>query len=340
MIPPPAKGGAAVPDYSMSEAEASALKAGVDSAWPQSPAAAAPPSASLAGNREAMSPWGDLDAIPTPKGAAGKAGLGAIMSKGRTTGLSSTSPLLASFHRDKGRFQAAPAEHVEHIEGPPLEIDENEARAKLEEILAAKNPTSDYIFATAGVDARTLGRIDGWIAQIESKDKYVDGHACQVAECASAIALEMGLSAQEVNTVRLAALLHDVGKLGTAAQVLQSPEDALEDQELLVMMKHPGDGAALLESFPELKHLCPIVRAHHEEYSGNGYPLGLKGQEIPLAAAIIHVADSYQQMTAKLKYRQPMGQQEALKALTEGAGVQWDPAAVQALIQCLAQHKI
>src|SRR5690606_9652209 len=116
------------------------------------------------------------------------------------------------------------------------------------------------------------------------------------------------------------------------------PDEELTDAELLLMMKHPLDGAELLDSFPELKHLSPIVRAHHEEYDGNGYPAGLKGEEIPAAARIICVANSYHSMTSPLRYRPGMSPTEAQQALTKGAGSQWDPRFVEALILAIMQQ--
>ncbi len=282
--------------------------------------------------------WGNLDAIPTPASGGGKPGL-AAMAKSKGGGGGVASPLMASFHKDKSKFtQQMPV--TEFVEGPPVEIDEVAAQAKLQAILSSANPTSDYIFATPGLDARMLGRIDGWVSQIEQKDKYANGHARQVAEYAVAIATQAGLSADEISLVRLAGLVHDVGKLGAAAAVLQKPDDELSDSELLLMMKHPLDGAELLESFPDLKQLAPIVRAHHEEFDGNGYPAGLKGDDIPILARIIHVADSYHQLTSPMRFRPGMSPTDAQQVLTKGAGKQWDPRFVEALILSIMQQKV
>jgi HD-GYP domain-containing protein (c-di-GMP phosphodiesterase class II) len=282
--------------------------------------------------------WGNLDAIPTPAAGGGKPSL-AAMAKSKGGGGGVSSPLMASFHKDKSKFtQQMPV--TEFVDGPPVEIDEVAAQAKLQEILSSANPTSDYVFATPGLDARMLGRIDGWVSQIELKDKYAHGHARQVAEYSVAIATQAGLSAEEISMVRLAGLVHDVGKLGAAASVLQKPDDELSDSELLLMMKHPLDGAELLESFPDLKQLAPIVRAHHEEYDGNGYPAGLKGDDIPLLARVIHVADSYHQLTSPMRFRAGMSPTDAQQVLTKGAGKQWDPRFVEALILSIMQQKV
>src|SRR6185437_4489797 len=187
-------------------------------------------------------------------------------------------------HKDKSRFQ----QHVEFIDGGTIQIDEAQAQAKLKQVLNSSNPTNDYIFATPGLDPRMLGRIDGWITQIEAKDKYETPHAMNVAEWSVAVGHVMGLPDTELLNLRLAGILHDVGKLGLASNILQKPEEELTDTELLHIMKHPIDGANLVEGFPELAHLAPVILSHHEEFDGNGFPAGQAGEDIPLAARIIH----------------------------------------------------
>jgi len=288
------------------------------------------------GNGEQAGQWGNLDAIATPASGSAKAGLGGALF-GKQRGQAPASPLLASLHKDKTQFEEP---RPEFVEGPPVQIDEVAAQAKLQQILASSNPTSDYIFATPGLDVRMLGRIDGWISQVEQKDKYANGHARQVAEYACAIAQQAGLPPHEIDSIRLAALLHDVGKMGAAPEILQKPPESLSDSELLLMMKHTIDGGEVLESFAELKELAPIVRAHHEEYDGNGYPAGLKGEEIPVAARIIAVADGYHALVSPMRYRPGINPIEAQQTLTKGAGSQWDPRFVEALILALMQQKV
>lgn len=284
-------------------------------------------------------PWGNLDAIPTPASGSARGLGGAILSK-KTSNAAAASPLLASLHKDKTKFnQAQQQPSTEFIEGPPIELDDKEAEAKLKQILeSSTNVTSDYIFGTNGLDPRMLGRIDGWISQVEQKDKYESGHAVPVAEYAQAIAKLIGMPQPEVDTVRLAAIVHDVGKLGLAANILQKAEEELSDTELLLIMKHPIDGSNLLEGFPELEHLAPIVLSHHEEYDGNGFPAGLSGEDIPFAARIIHVASSYHEMVTSSRGRKPlMTSEEAQQALRQGAGKAYDPNVVEAMIAVLQQ---
>ncbi|CAN5361116.1 hypothetical protein BH10CYA1_BH10CYA1_33540 [soil metagenome] len=292
------------------------------------------------------SPWGDLDSIAAPSTPI--KGLGGFIGKARAVAAAPAagSALMASFHKDKSKFAAvaeAPPVTPEFVSGPANAppVDEAAAAAKLEEMMkSTTNATSDYIFATPGLDMRMLGRIDGWVSQIEQKDKYIGGHARQVAEFACAIAQEAGLSASDVELVRQASLVHDVGKLGSAAPILQKPDEQLSDPDLITVMKHPLDGAELLESFPDLQRLAPIVRSHHEEFNGNGYPQGLKGEEIPVAARIIHVANSYHSMTSDKRYGPGMTPGAAQNELVKGAGQQWDPTYVQMLIQAIMGRKV
>jgi HD-GYP domain-containing protein (c-di-GMP phosphodiesterase class II) len=287
--------------------------------------------------------WGNLDAIPTPPAGAARAGLsGAIWPKAKhlPSSLSSPkSPLLATLSSSKHKAVGSEDESHKFVEGPPLDIDEAKARARLDKILSSASPLSDYVFATPGLDARMLGRIDGWLSQIEAKDKYKNGHARQVAEYAVAIARLVHLSAEEIVIIRQAALVHDVGKLGSAAQILQKRDEELTDPELIMVMKHPLDGAELLESFPDLGYLTPIVRAHHEEFDGNGYPQGLKGEEIPLAARIIYIANSYFSMISSMCYGRGISPEEAQKQLLAGSGKQYDPDLVSAFTDYLIANR-
>jgi putative nucleotidyltransferase with HDIG domain len=235
------------------------------------------------------------------------------------------------------------------VEAPPkalepsvAQLSDADAEARLKATLAAKSKDdmSDYVFATPGLDPRMAGRVSSWIQEIEEKDRYTEGHARQVAELSVAIAQEAGLTGKDTDVVRLAALLHDVGKRACPPQILQKRDEDLTDPELIVMMKHPLDGAELLESFPDLKHLADIVRSHHEEFDGNGYPQGLKGDEIPVAARIIAVANSYHSLTSKMVYGEGLPAEKAQAQLVKGAGKQWDPNFVQALVQAIINKKV
>jgi putative nucleotidyltransferase with HDIG domain len=261
-----------------------------------------------------------------------------MMGKARASGLAGGAGLGQAF--GKGGGGVKPPAPPSFVEGPPIQMDaaaEAAAEAKLKQILASSNPTSDYIFATPGVDMRLLGRIDGWVAEIESKDKHVHGHARSVAEYATAVARMLGLSAEEVTQIRLAAIIHDVGKLGLPMLILRKPDEQLSDAELVMTMNHTIDGAKLIEEFPELAQLAPIILAHHEEYDGNGYPEGLAGEAIPLGARIIHACNAYTELVTDLVYRPGIPPEQAQTDMMRGAGTTYDPNVVQALISSISQ---
>lgn len=294
--------------------------------------------------------WGNLDDIPAPTAAPPPRGGGlggSLMGKAR--GSAGAGLLKSKASRAQAEPPAPPpgqAASAPAAASPDTPFDDEAAKKKLEALMSKGNSnnnkdlTSDYIFATPGLDMRMLGRIDGWVSQIEGKDKYKNGHARAVAEYAQAIAKEMGLSQADIDIIRQASLVHDLGKLGTSGQILQKDESQLSDAEFLLVMNHPMDGAELLDSFPDLQHLAPIVRAHHEEYDGNGFPLGLKGDQIPVASRIVGLANYYHERIAEKLTgpgEDPAKVQEALVGL---AGKQFDPAAVQGLIQAIITGRV
>jgi putative nucleotidyltransferase with HDIG domain len=216
------------------------------------------------------------------------------------------------------------------------------ARPKAPTIVQTKDNLSKedekYILATPGLDDKTLARIVSWIRQIESNDKYAKGHAVPVAKYAEATAKQLGLSIEDVNSIRLAALVHDVGKMGISSYILQQEDEDLSDAELLMTMKHPQDGADLLNSFPDLAPVAPLVCAHHEEYDGNGYPTGLQDDDIPFGARILFAANEYHSMISPRKsgaatILDPAAQEQ----LRAGAGTRFDPRVVEALLRVIKQ---
>jgi len=292
--------------------------------------------------------WGNLDEIPTPAGGLGGGGGGGGMGlKGSIFGKAKAAPggsaLMSSFRKSRGAEPAAAtaAPQAPVAAAPAEPMTDEAAKAKIEKLMSSgSNETSDYIFATPGLDTRLLGRIDGWVTQIESKDRYKNGHARQVAMYAVAIAEELGIKDAELNTIRQAALVHDLGKLGIAQQILQKSDDSLEDDQFVQKMGHAVAGAQLLESFPDLGHLAPIVIAHHEEFDGEGFPQGLKGDEIPSAARIICVANSYHELVALKVYGGGMAPDDAQKQMIEGKNSQYDPVCVDALVAAIKAGKV
>lgn len=168
---------------------------------------------------------------------------------------------------------------------------------------------------------------------IDAKDEYTKGHSTSVSRYAVALARAMNLPERETERIKLGGLLHDVGKIGIPENVLRKTSK-LSDEEWEIMKQHPSIGASkVLQPNPLLHDLIPIVKYHHEQWNGKGYPEGLKGDEIPLAARIVAVADTYHALISDRPYRKGMSMEKACEILKLGAGVQWDPDLVRQFIQ-------
>ena len=167
---------------------------------------------------------------------------------------------------------------------------------------------------------------------LDARDPYTKGHSTNVAVIARAIATQMGLSEHEQTQIEISAILHDIGKIGIPDEVLKK-EDHLTDEEWKIIKKHPILGVKILEPIDSLKN-NPGVLYHHERFDGNGYPSGLKGYAIPLAARIISVADAYDAMTSNRVYRASCSHQQALSVIVENAGSQFCPQVVAAFVSC------
>ncbi len=176
-----------------------------------------------------------------------------------------------------------------------------------------------------------LETIRSLAAAIDAKDSYTHGHSRRVTDLSVGLALEMSLAKTEVDTIRHASLLHDVGKIGISEQILLKP-GKLTDDEFETIKSHPHIGAGILNSIEFLKRVCEIIKHHHERYDGRGYPAGLTGDEIPLGSRIICVADSFDAITSHRPYRKPLTFDEASAEIQRCAGSQFDPAVVQAFI--------
>ena len=167
---------------------------------------------------------------------------------------------------------------------------------------------------------------------IDAKDPYTKNHSTSVSRYSEALARAINLPEDEVERIKLGALLHDVGKIGIPESVLKKP-DKLSDEEWEIMKQHPTIGAEkVLEPNEALRDLIPIVKHHHERLDGKGYPCQLKGKEIPLAARIVSVADAYHALISDRPYRKGMPIEKACQILKEGAGIQWDADLVRHFI--------
>jgi HD-GYP domain-containing protein (c-di-GMP phosphodiesterase class II) len=157
---------------------------------------------------------------------------------------------------------------------------------------------------------------------VESKDKYTKGHSIRVGKIASAIAREMSLDQRKIEEIGYAATLHDIGKIGIMDRILHKGK--LTPEEFEIIKQHPEIGENIIRPVASLSRLCPILRHHHERVDGNGYPDNLKGDEIPLEARILLVADAFDAMTSSRPYRKAMSIYDAVEEIKRNAGYQFD----------------
>jgi HD-GYP domain-containing protein (c-di-GMP phosphodiesterase class II) len=184
-----------------------------------------------------------------------------------------------------------------------------------------------------------LGSIRMLAAAIDEKDPYTRGHSDRVARYSVLVGKELGLSAEELDRLRISALLHDVGKIGVDDRVLKKP-GALTEEEFTVMKQHPSKGANIMRPVAQLKEMLPGIELHHEHMDGRGYPFGLKGDEIPTMARIIAVADTLDAMTTNRPYQTALDIEFALEKIRTLAGSKFDVAAVEALESAVRGGKL
>jgi len=154
----------------------------------------------------------------------------------------------------------------------------------------------------------------------------------RVANLAAAVAWQMGLREEDVRHVKEAALLHDVGKMGIADNVLSKP-DELNEEEWAEMRRHPEAGFAIMDQIASLRGVAEIIHHHHERFDGQGYPGGLKGDEIPIGSRIFAVVDSYVAMTSERPYRKKLSHEVAVKEIVRNSLTQFDPEVMAAFLQ-------
>jgi putative nucleotidyltransferase with HDIG domain len=173
-------------------------------------------------------------------------------------------------------------------------------------------------------------------ATVEAKDPYTAGHSLRVQRIALSIRKELGLGVKDFDALRYGALFHDIGKIAIPDALLTKP-GRLTDEEFDLMKRHSPEGARIVEKFSRLRDSVSIIRHHHERWDGRGYPDGLAGEEIPLAAAIAGLADAWDAMTIERPYQHALSTDEALEEVRACRGTQFVPAVVDAFFD--AAHK-
>jgi len=183
-----------------------------------------------------------------------------------------------------------------------------------------------------------LETIRALAAAIDAKDPYTKGHSERVAETSVALAQELNLSDRDIENIEYTALLHDIGKIGIADNIL-GKDSSLTNKEFDKIKEHTVMGAKIIEPVDFLKNSYKAIYHHHERYNGKGYPDGIKSEDIPILARIIAVADAYDAMGSDRPYRKKFRQDKIMKELTEQSGKQFDPEVVKALISVLDRER-
>jgi diguanylate cyclase (GGDEF)-like protein len=199
--------------------------------------------------------------------------------------------------------------------------------SKVGQELKSKHESSSIVYALA--------------ATVDAKDSYTYGHSRKVSEYSVAVSEKMNLPQERVDTIRAASLLHDIGKVGVPDSILNK-KDPLSNEEWKPIKGHPELGVEILRHVIDLVNCLPAIRHHHEHYDGSGYPTGLKGEQIPIEARILSVADAYDAMTSPRPYREQLSMEEALKELRRCIGTQFDPKIVELFCNTITpvKHKI
>ncbi|MBX7174716.1 MAG: HD domain-containing protein [Pyrinomonadaceae bacterium] len=184
-----------------------------------------------------------------------------------------------------------------------------------------------------------LGTIKALAAAIDGKDRYTRGHSERVARFSVAMGKRLQMSEEDLEKLRISALLHDVGKIAIDDNILKKPA-ALTDEEFEIMKTHPQKGFKIMSQIPAMKDFLPGMYMHHEMVNGKGYPQGLKGNEIPLQAKIVSVADTFDAMTTDRPYQKGMNLEDSLNRIRSFVGTRYDGKVVEALVEACDEGQI
>ncbi len=176
--------------------------------------------------------------------------------------------------------------------------------------------------------------LSGWARALEMRDELTEGHTRRVTELTLELACAMNIPESEIIQIRRGAILHDIGKMGIPASILNKP-GPLADHEQRIMQMHPQYAHEMLSSIPFLQNALDIPYCHHEWWDGNGYPRGLSGEEIPLSARIFSVVDVWDALTSDRPYRSAWAPERTLKYIRDGSGKQFDPRVVEAFLNLI-----
>jgi putative nucleotidyltransferase with HDIG domain len=190
----------------------------------------------------------------------------------------------------------------------------------------------------AALERGYLDTIRSLAAAVDAKDPYTRGHAARVASLAVEIGRELGLAAEALQALEYGGILHDIGKIGIPDAIL-AKAGSLVPEEMALVRAHPRIGAEIVAGVAFLAEAVPAIRSHHERWDGSGYPDGRAGEDIPLIARIVNVADTFDACTSRRPYQEPVSASDALAILEGLRGAQTDPAVHDALVRVLASGR-
>ncbi len=215
---------------------------------------------------------------------------------------------------------------------------ENFPTREINQLAASFNRAAAAVMqSNVQLDRASIEFVETMAHALDARDPYTAGHSNRVRDYATAIAAAMRLPPEEIEVIRTGAQLHDIGKIGIPDAVLQKP-GYLTPEEYELVKLHPQIGKRILERVAQFEKYLPIVELHHEDQDGRGYPYGLKGQEVPLAVRIVHVADVFDALTTDRSYRQAMSARRAHEILELCSGTQFDPEVVRVFSAILAER--
>jgi putative nucleotidyltransferase with HDIG domain len=191
----------------------------------------------------------------------------------------------------------------------------------------------------SNLDRAYLQFVETMAQALDARDPYTAGHSLRVAAYSHTLAVAMGLSEEEAETIRIAAQLHDIGKIGIPDVVLQKP-GPLTPEEYGLIKLHPQIGRKILEKVGRFDRLLSVVELHHENHDGTGYPYGLAGSGVPMDARIVHVADVFDAMTTTRSYRRELPLWAAIEEIEKNAGFQFDPLVARTFLRLIAEGRI
>lgn len=222
-----------------------------------------------------------------------------------------------------------------------LSINSNDEIAELAHtfnLMVGKVRASQESLTSLNQELRELhfNTVKAFVEAIEAKDSYTRGHSENVAKYSLLLGQELGLSVDDLGELHVAALLHDIGKIGIREEILFKPS-SLTDEEYKQIQAHPDISAQIVGRIPDLAKIATLIRYHHEHFDGRGYAEGLSGENIPLGSRILAIADSFDAMTSDRPYRKGCSVEEALDEIKRCSGTQFDPVLVEAFIKVMVR---